>query len=177
MKIKSTTLIEELVQTTRDNIERVERLNQLQFDELNSKPNKDCWSKLECIEHLNIYGNYYLPELKKRIKESSKIADQEFKSGKLGNYFVKIIMPKENLKIMKTLKENDPSGSELDKSTISEFIAQQKAILQILESAKKVSLRKTKTSISISKLIKLRLGDTLRFVVYHNLRHIIQAER
>jgi hypothetical protein len=33
-----------------------------------------------------------------------------------------------------------------------------------------------KTSISISSFIKLRLGDTLRLVVYHNWRHLIQAK-
>ncbi|RXM56703.1 hypothetical protein BOQ60_25350, partial [Chryseobacterium sp. CH1] len=31
-----------------------------------------------------------------------------------------------------------------------------------------IDLEKTKTSISISKLIKLKLGDTFRFVIYHN---------
>ena len=36
---------------------------------------------------------------------------------------------------------------------------------------------KTKTAISISKLIKLRLGDTFRVLIYHNERHIKQAER
>ena len=35
---------------------------------------------------------------------------------------------------------------------------------------------KTKTAISISKLMKLRLGDTFRFVTAHNERHLLQAE-
>jgi hypothetical protein len=47
----------------------------------------------------------------------------------------------------------------------------------LLDKAKNVSLGKTKTGISISKLIKLKLGDTFRFVIYHNIRHIEQAKR
>src|SRR5690606_41809639 len=47
--------------------------------------------------------------------------------------------------------------------------------LQLLEASKRVDLTQVKTSISISKWIKLRLGDTLRVVIYHNRRHIVQA--
>ena len=38
------------------------------------------------------------------------------------------------------------------------------------------NLTKVKTSITISNWIKLRLGDTFRFVIHHNLRHVVQAK-
>lgn len=65
---------------------------------------------------------------------------------------------------MKTLKENNPLGSHLDKSVIDRFIDQQKDSLKLIDKSKNVNLSKTKTAISISKLIKLRLGDTFRFI-------------
>ena len=40
-----------------------------------------------------------------------------------------------------------------------------------------LDLNKIKTAISISKWIKLKLGDTFRVVVYHNERHIKQANK
>jgi hypothetical protein len=49
--------------------------------------------------------------------------------------------------------------------------------LNLLEQGKKVDLTRTRTSISISSLIKLRLGDTLRVVIYHNQRHLAQVRR
>ena len=36
-------------------------------------------------------------------------------------------------------------------------------------------LKKVKVPISISKLVRLRLGDALLFVAYHNDRHMEQA--
>ncbi|MFM7022373.1 MAG: hypothetical protein ACKOXB_05295 [Flavobacteriales bacterium] len=54
---------------------------------------------------------------------------------------------------------------------------QQKQTLELLEAAGKVDLKKVKTSVSISKFIRLRLGDTFRFVIYHNQRHIAQAQK
>jgi len=46
-----------------------------------------------------------------------------------------------------------------------------------LDVCAKVDIGKTKTAISISKWIKLKLGDTLRVVIYHNQRHMAQAKR
>ena len=59
---------------------------------------------------------------------------------------------------------------------IDRFINQQKEYLELIEKSKKINLTKTKTAISISKLIKLRLGDTFRFITAHNERHLLQAE-
>ncbi len=50
-------------------------------------------------------------------------------------------------------------------------------LLDVLDMSKKVNLTKTKTGISISKWLKLRLGDTFRVVIYHNQRHILQAKK
>jgi len=99
-----------------------------------------------------------------------------FKSGVIGNYFVNLIKPKEKLNKMKTLKVNNPVGSVLDKNVIDRFINQQIECLELIEKSKNINLTKTKTAISISKLIKLRLGDTFRFVTAHNERHLLQAE-
>lgn len=47
----------------------------------------------------------------------------------------------------------------------------------LLELAKNADLVKVKTSISLTKLIKLRLGDTFRFLVNHIERHVLQAQQ
>ncbi len=78
---------------------------------------------------------------------------------------------------MKTFKNMNPLNSQLDKKVIQEFITQQTEMLRLLDEARKISLNKTKTSITLSKAIKLKLGDTFRFVIHHNQRHLLQAER
>ena len=65
------------------------------------------------------------------------------------------MLPKEKLNKMKTFKDKNPIGSELDKKTIERFITQQEQILNLLDKSKEIDLNKTKTAISISKLIKL----------------------
>ena len=175
MKISTSKLISELKNMTEENIQFAEMLLDKTESELNFRNSEESWSILECLEHLNRYGNFYIPEISNRIAASKLAPKTEFSSGILGNYFAKSILPKDKLNKMKTFKSMNPIHSKLDKKAVNEFISQQNQLLDLLEQSGKINLEKTKTSISISKLIKLRLGDTFRFVIYHNLRHIRQA--
>lgn len=177
MKIPAKQLIDELKKITNENQEFVENLLNLSDEKLNFRLSEKSWSILECLEHLNLYGKFYIPEINKRIKNSDTKPTEIFSSGILGNYFAKSMLPKENLNKMKTFKSMNPIHSNLDKNVLNEFITQQKQMIQLLNDAENVNLNKVKTSISISNLIKLKLGDTFRFVIYHNLRHVEQAKR
>lgn len=177
MVLKSQTLLQELLEITRNNINYVESLKLQSTDTLNWKQNPESWSILECIEHLNRYGNFYIPEITTRIKASKHKASEVFKSNWLGRYFSKSVSYSDNLNTMKTFKSMNPINSSLDIKTLETFIDQQHQIIDLLQKAKTVNLDKTKTAISISKLIKLKLGDTFRVVIYHNYRHIKQAEQ
>ena len=171
------TIISELIEHTKNHLNRVQAFRELPLEQLNHRNQPESWSILECLEHLNLYGDFYLPEIKRRMTAARYQSDGHFKSGRRGNYFVNIIKPKEKLNKMKTGKTVNPIGSNLDTQVIDKFVQQQEQMLELLNEARKVSLTKTKTSISLTPFIKLRLGDTLRFVVYHNQRHVLQAEK
>lgn len=176
MKISTSQLLDELKTITTEHIRYAESILQETDEKLNSRISDKSWSTLECLEHLNRYGDFYIPEISRKISSSKTSPKPAFKPGILGNYFAKSMLPGENLNKMKTFKSMDPIHSELSKSVVNEFIRQQHSFLELLEKAQSVDLEKTKTSISISKLIKLKLGDTFRFIVNHNQRHIRQAQ-
>jgi len=178
MKIQNEQLIKELVDLTKAHLKRAKEYRAMPVDTLNWKANPKKWSVLECLEHLNLYGDFYLPEMQKRIKTGKKAnATATFSSGWLGNYFAKSMLPKEKLNTMSAPGGMNPVGSSLNETHLERFIAQQERLLSILEQAQTIDLTKTKTSISLASWIKLRLGDTLRVVIYHNKRHIVQADK
>ncbi len=179
MKVANSTLIAELINLTKDHLNQSIQFLQLENQELNWKATPTQWSILECIEHLNRYGEFYLPEISQRLQNAPQLSSDTpliFKSGWLGSYFAEAMLPRKKLNKMKTFKSMNPLGSQLDKSTLETFIDQQKQMLQLLNLAQNVDLTRIKAAISISKWIKLRLGDTLRVVIYHNQRHIVQAK-
>lgn len=177
MKATNTELIDDLIERTQSNMNRVQELSKLTDQQLNWKPNAEKWSVLECIEHLNRYAKFYNPEITARLKNATPLKSGGFKSSWLGEYFAQSMLPKENLNKMKTFTVMNPNQAKLDRSMLDKFLNYQKELLELLSTSRSVDLKRTKTSISISKIIKLRLGDTYRVLIYHNQRHILQAEK
>ncbi len=177
MKINSQKLLQDLQIRTENSLQVAQQWLNLPLETLQYKPDAETWSVLEGLEHLNLYGEFYLPEIKRQMDKSAhQTATALFKSSWLGNYFALAMLPKEQLNTMKTFQDKNPNGSSLDKQVLAKFIAQQKETLTLLEQASRVNLTKTKTGITLTPWIRLRLGDTFRVVIYHNDRHIVQAK-
>ncbi|MCU0387996.1 MAG: DinB family protein [Chitinophagaceae bacterium] len=176
MKHNTSHWLAQLAQHTRNNLHQATQWLMLEEEELLQRPAPGKWNVLECIEHLNRYSDFYLPEFRRRIEASTlHPSGSFFKSGWLGAFFIKSMQPGPDSKKMKTFREMDPSGQMLSREVVAKFIQQQKEFLQILENAAKVDLNRIKISISITKLIRIRLGDGLAFYTVHNNRHIQQA--
>lgn len=180
MTINRIDLINNLKSDIQKAIVQAENFKKLSNSQLNHKENAEKWSILECLEHTNLYGDFYLKEIETRILSAkpSKMATV-FKSSVLGNYFANSMQPKADGTIpnkMKTFKDKNPSNSNLPITIIDRFIKQQRQMLTLLEQGKQIDLQKTKTSTTLP-LIKFRLGDTFRFVIYHINRHLLQASR
>lgn len=136
------------------------------------------WSIVQILEHMNAYGRYYIPAMKKAMNETKTAKEAWFNSGFWGEYFTKSMRPKNIYEItnkMKTGKAyNFPNSLNVD-TVLSEFIDQQDQLLHLLKMAENVNLNTIRIPITISKVIKLKLGDTLRFLIAHEQRHMIQA--
>lgn len=175
--MQSEKLIELLLKQTNALIAQAENLKSYSLQDLSWKENAQSWSILECLEHLNRYGEFYLPLIQKQIENSKEPNQAIFKSGILGGYFAKSMLPKDKLNKMKTFKDKNPLNCNLDISVIDTFINQQKLTIELLNNSKNVNLNKIKIATTISKRIKLKLGDTFQFIINHILRHFKEIER
>ena len=169
-------LIEELLNITTQNKAQAERFAGLSVEQLTFRKMPNSWNILECLEHLNRYGDFYIPVFERTLLAAQPAPDaHRFKAGILGNYFAKSMHVNSKGK-MKTFASMNPFETDLDARVIDKFLLQQKKLDQLLHQAKQFDLTRLKTPISISKYLKLRLGDSLRVVIYHNERHIVQAQ-
>ena len=80
--------------------------------------------------------------------------NSKFQPGFFGNYFTKMMQPDASNKVKNKMK----------------------AAKSLLDTARNTDMAEIKVPISISRLIKLTLGDTFRFVIAHQLRHFIQIK-
>ncbi len=177
MKTSANKLLDELRVITLWVIERGRVFEQLPTQTMLEQPSPESWNIVQCLEHLNLYGDFYLPEIESRALKAGKVqGDYEFRSGILGNYSANSMLPKDDkVRKMKTFKDKDPSKLDLQCEVVfARFFKQQERFLELLESCRSVDLNRTKTSTTL-KYLSFKLGDTLRFVIYHHKRHIWQA--
>lgn len=177
MKTNSKNLLADLLAITNSNCQAAENFGSLPDDVLNRKPAPEAWSILECLEHLNLYSAFYLPVIEKHLRTNPGNQKADFKSGMWGNYLVKMVIPKQGGKKMKTFADMNPSGSRLNRDAIRVFIESQQDFANYIEMANGADLNKAGIPVTFTKFIKLKLGDALRFMAYHNQRHIKQALR
>ena len=152
-------------------------------ERLAASPAPGKWSAAQCLQHLNHYGHHYLPAIERAIQQAQQRGSQpaaEFHPGWLGAYFTGLMLPQPDGSLktkMKSPKEAVPSAAPDPVATLAEFIEQQERTLQLLEAARSVNMNTVWVPTSLSRWIRLRLGDTFGFVVAHNERHALQATR
>jgi hypothetical protein len=175
------TLIENLLDQTEIVLKKAIEWQLIPHSTFALRPSSESWSANECLQHLNSYGRFYLPAIESVLSRSEKReSSTQFSPGWLGNYFTKLMMPgtdgKPSTKI-NSPKDHAPKTIIESRLVISEFIDQQEKLLALLNTAKKFDLNAVKVGISIAPIIKLKLGDVFRFMIAHQVRHILQAER
>lgn len=176
--IKSKALIEELSAYTRQIILQTNYLLQEDPELLSTQPGNGGWSVVQVLEHLNSYGRYYLPLIEHALQTQKFPAKETYTAGWLGDYFTKSMQPKEGNKItnkMQAPKNHRPSQDLDSKTVIDEFLAQEQLLLKLLQQAAGNDMEKIRIPISIAKFVRIKLGDTFRFLIAHHQRHFVQA--
>lgn len=175
--MQSTVLLQELLEASRILLNKAVLLQQLDEAALNRRPAPESWSILECVEHLNRYSDYYIPVMDAAMNTAKPGSVSTFSPGWLGDYFAKLMRPKEKLNKIKTFADKNPIHQPLDRKVIAHFIEQQHQLIRLLDKAAQYDLNRIRIPITLSRFIRLKLGDTFRFVIYHQQRHMEQIER
>lgn len=177
-KFKTEALLNELVQDVQRIKEAAEFFKSGDQSKAVYAPDPGRWSVVQIIEHLNAYNRHYLPVIEKELALVTHDTNAWFTSGYWGEKFTKSMKPTNVYEIknkMKTMKKMSFPNSLNIETVMKEFLAGQEKLLQLLERAKGKDLAKIHIPITLTKLIKLRLGDTFRFLIAHEQRHMIQA--
>lgn len=172
-------LVQQLESEVQNTLKRTAEMQSLPPQVLLQQPQPGSWSIAQTLEHLNAYNRYYLPEIEKALIKAGP-SSKNFKPGWLGDYFTKLMLPGENGTLAK--KMSAPKGygfaPELDADRVlAEYISGQEKLIELLRSAASKDLGNVRVPISLSKMIKLKLGDTFRFLIAHQVRHFLQIER
>lgn len=177
-KFISTELLNELQADVRQLIATATLLKLEDPGCLLEQPAPGKWNVVQVLEHLNSYGRYYLVAIENSLEQDIK-ATTIFRSGWLGNYFTNQMKPGADGQVknkMNAPKDHRPLPQLDVFPVLNTFIDQQQYLLELLEKAKAKDIGVIRTPVSISRFIKLKLGDTFRFLVAHEQRHFVQLQ-
>ncbi|HKG07086.1 MAG TPA: DinB family protein [Pedobacter sp.] len=135
------------------------------------------WSIASCLEHLNSYGDYYLGEISRAIQKYAGEPGTTARRGWLGNYFIQMMDPDLSVKKYKAFKGHFPAEHLDGHLVVTRFIEQQHELLDLLRRAAGADLNRISIPISLTRFVRLKMGDTFEFIIMHNERHIRQADR
>jgi hypothetical protein len=176
-------LLQDLKQITSEGANFLENeINQLSEVQKKWKPNAISWNIDEVCAHLNSYAAYYNKVMRFKISKTKFLAKREtFISSPLGKATWMSIKLGNVQNVKRKLKSPKMYNPSIEKVLVKGnddllFTKYQKELLTLLDDASKVSLRKVKIPIAIARLVRLRLGDALMFVIYHNERHLQQIK-
>lgn len=150
----------------------------LSDDQLGSRPGPGKWSIAEIFGHLNLSHDQYIRSVLSRITLAPDWASDRFRSSWTGDFLYDKVMPRADGTVfkLKSLKKHRTDGKVLDgRAELESFQRKCDALDDILRHVATKNLKKIK--IPISGLLRLRLGDTLRILVAHSERHLLQAQR
>lgn len=152
---------------------------QLTNEQLNWKPSPDEWSVAQCLEHLVVSNEGFLPLIEKvqrgehtaSLKERLPVLPRLFGSLVLG-----AVRP-EGQRKYKASKPFQPATSGVAGDIVSRFEAQQKLIAAGMKSTEGIDLRKVIITSPVASFVTYSLFDAYRIVVAHDQRHVGQAKR
>jgi hypothetical protein len=169
------TLLDELQTIVESNLDFSKEIKEKHKDRMFVPPGLGKWSAVQCLEHLNRYAAFYHHEIANKL--NSNAGSAFYKPSWLGNYFAMSMLPTSKMKTMRTFKSKDPKIEETSIEAVQTFIDNQERMLSMIEKARKSDLGKVKCKTTLGSWLKFNLGDTFRFVIYHELRHIEQARK
>jgi uncharacterized damage-inducible protein DinB len=173
-------LLYELVDRTELIISNTRPFQRLNNEQLNYKPAAGKWSISEVFEHLNITHHIYLHSILSKISQAPEVKSSMYNSSWLGDLLYTKTMPRPDGTVfkLKTRRLLQPTAREFNgNDVLNRFLQHQDSIHDVLLHASTKDLRCIKIPFSFTNVLKWRLGDNLRFLIAHNERHMLQAQR
>lgn len=149
-------------------------LNDAQY---NWRPQPGCWSMAQCLAHIVVTDEIYIPALEKCVADArakGTLGSGPFHHGRLGNWFVRSMDAPAKTRY-KNPERATPAAEQTLAKGLADFNAIHDRVLELVEHANGVNLTRAKFRSPFLKLLKLSLGQGIALMLAHARRHLWQA--
>ena len=146
-------------------------------EQLNWQPAPGCWSIGQCLEHLCVTNECYLPPISAALREKPRSQVEEITPGWLGGWFIRnFAEPSPNSKRASAPGKIRP-GPRTDLSVLDRFLSGNQACRDLILRARGNDVNRIRFWNPFLPGLRFTVGTGLQIVVSHERRHLLQAKR
>ena len=150
----------------------------LNVTQLNWRPAPAAWSVGQCLEHLCVATEVYLPAIAASLDGRPRAAVQEITPGWFARWFIRnYIAPSSNGKRATAPKKIAPSAPAVDPSVLTRFLRGNDQTREVIARAQHYDVNRIRFKNPFIPIIRFTVGTGLEIVSKHEQRHFLQAER
>jgi hypothetical protein len=143
------------------------------------RPHLSDWSASECIAHLSISTEEFLPVLREAVQRAreSKLKGESKPSMDLFGRLMRWFLEPPVRRKLTTTARFVPKAVRAKAEALNEFVSRQNELIAVLRSAADIPMSKVKVVSPFDKRVKYNLYSAFRIIAAHERRHLWQAEQ
>ncbi len=142
------------------------------------RPRPDAWSAAECLEHLTITADEFLPLLDEAIARRAAGSVGDYRPGWLGRWFLRQIEPAEKQRSFRAPSKFVPAPSEkTGEQALEAFLAAHERLLVRLPQLEPLDLARVRVNSPFATWMSYPVGLVCYLIPAHCRRHLRQARR
>jgi hypothetical protein len=146
-------------------------------EQLNWRPGPGIWSVGQCLEHLCIANDLYLPAISKALAAPRPAIVQEITPGWFGRWFIRnYIEPSAGTRRARAPKQIAP-GAQIDAAILQRFLGSNEQVREVIRRASACDVNRVRFRNPFIPVIHFTVGTGLEILSKHQRRHLLQAER
>jgi hypothetical protein len=144
--------------------------------QLNWKANPDTWSIGQCLDHLRVANDVYVPAIEASLADRPLHAVDEIEPGWFGRWFIRsYIDPSPQSKRARAPRKIEPRP-QVEGNVLDLFLASNQATRELVRQASEYDVNRIRFRNPFIPLLRFTVGTGLEIITRHQRRHLLQAE-
>lgn len=151
-------------------------ISELTNEQLNWKPSPGRWSVGQCLEHLCIANEAYLPPISAALKDKPDSPVEQIAPGWFGRWFIRsFIEPTPDTRRVSAPRKIRPT-SRVGLSVLDRFVADNQAYRDLILSVRYKNVNQIRFWNPFVTGLRFTVGTGFQIIVSHERRHLLQAQ-
>ena len=149
----------------------------LNEEQLNWQPAPGCWSVGQCLEHLCITNEVYMPPISTALEEKPDSPVEQITPGWFGSWFIRSYAEASpNSKRASAPRKIRPRA-RVELSVLDRFLSGNKSWRELIIRARPKNVNRIRFWNPFIPGLRFTVGTGLEIIASHERRHLLQAER